>query len=99
MTRAAAFLTALLLAASIPGVARAQCGYIPCGAYIYAPAVGSFAARMGASPGWAGAGIQMLNRNPVRYPPAGVWQPYRPPLGYYAYRPAMPGMWYPTNRY
>jgi hypothetical protein len=89
---------ALVAGLAVPEVARAQCGYIPCAAYVYAPAIGSTVSRMGASPGWWRAGVQMLNRNPVRSPPNAIWRPYSAPAGYYRSRPAPPGVWYPRSR-
>jgi len=99
MARAFALCGAIVIAFSIPSVALAQCGYIPCALYPYAPAIGAAVSRMGASPGWAGAGIQSLNRYPVRYPPNAAWRPYSAPPGYYLPRPVPPGVWYPSRRY
>ena len=93
------FFVAVAATISLPNVARAQCVSYEC--LVYYGYVGA-QAGMGlgrTSPGWFGAGRQVLAQSmgPARYPPSAVWRPYSPPAGYYAARPAPPGVWYPRR--
>jgi hypothetical protein len=81
-------------------VAHAQCGYVPCALYLYAPAIGGTMMRMGASPGAFGTGVgmvyQSMRRNPPSYPP-GVWRPQYRYSGPPVYR--SPYVWAPQRRW
>jgi hypothetical protein len=97
VTRYLVCASAVLASIIVPGTARAQCGYVPCVAYLYAPQIAAMTARMGASPGWfAGARQAMGPIGPARYPPTAVWRPQVRYAGPPAFR--SPGVWVVRRR-